>query len=44
MYMYLLKGVKTEWVKVWENLICFAIYAMESKQTYQTFKTITMTW
>ena len=28
-----LKGVKTEWVQVWSNLIRFAIYAVKSKQT-----------
>ena len=39
-----LKGVKTEWMQVWENSIHFAIYAMKSKQTYQTSKTIRMTW
>ena len=37
------KGVKTEWVQVWANLICFAIYAVKSKQTYQTSRTVTMT-
>ena len=31
-----------DWVGV--NSIRFAIYAMKSKQTYQTSKTITMTW
>ena len=39
-----LKGVKTEGVQVWANLIRFAIYAVKSKQTYQTSKTIAMTW
>ena len=39
-----LKGVKTEWVQVWSNSIRFAIYTVKSKQTYQTFKTITMMW
>ena len=37
------KGVKIEWVQVWTNSIRFAIYAVKSKQTYQTSKTITMT-
>ena len=37
-----LKGVKTEWVQVGANSIRFAIYAMKSNQTYQTFKIITM--
>ena len=39
-----LKGVKTKWVQVWTNLISFAGYAVKSKQTYQTSKTITMMW
>ena len=39
-----LKGVKTEWVQVLANSIRFAIYVVKSKQTYQTSKTITMTW
>ena len=38
-----IKGVKTKWVQVWANLIRFAIYAVKSKQTYQTSKTITTT-
>ena len=41
---YQVKGVKTEWVQVWANSIHFAIYAVKSKQTYQTSKTITVTW
>ena len=41
---YILKEVKTEWVQVWANSIRFAIYAVKSKQTYQTSNTITMTW
>ena len=36
-----LNGVKTEWVHVWANSVRFAIYAVKSKQTYQTSKTIT---
>ena len=38
-----LKGVKTEWMQLWANWIHFAIYAVKSKQTYQTSKTTTMT-
>ena len=38
------KGVKTEWEQVWANVIRFAIYAMKSKQTYQSSKTMTMAW
>ena len=40
----ILKGVKTEWVQIWANSIGFAIYAIKSKQTYQTSKTIIMMW
>jgi len=44
MYLCTLKGLKTEWVQVWANSICFAIYGAKSKQTYETSETITMTW
>ena len=40
--MRILKGVKTEWVQVLANSIHFATYAVKSKQTYQTSKTITI--
>ena len=40
-----LKWVKTEWVQVWANSIHFVIYAVNSKETYQTSKIImTMMW
>ena len=41
-FIYRVKGVKTEWVQVWANSIHFTSYAMKSKQTYQTSKTITI--
>ena len=39
-----LKRVKKKWAQVWANSIRFATYAVKSKQTYQTSKTIAMTW